>query len=326
MKAKTSTMALALLLLMLTGFAACQRTETATGQQQEEYVAVATNIDLPYWQEARREFEDAAQELGVKARFIGTHVYNPTEQAQIFTSAARTKPAGILVAPADPDVLKGPIDLAVQQGVPVGSFDSDSPASARLFFIGTSNYDAGRQGGELLAKALGGSGKVVLLTVPRQWNLEERVLGYQDALKNYPKIQIVGVLNDTSDPGRASAVVTEILHKHSDLRGIGCLDAAGGPGAVEAVKKAAKTPQVAIVAMDKDQPTLELVRDGMIWATLGQKTYTMSYYGLKMLHDLHHNSVRMFPDWQLVQVCPLPSRIDTGIVLITRDNVQALLQ
>jgi ribose transport system substrate-binding protein len=100
-----------------------------------------------------------------------------------------------------------------------------------------------------LAKALGGSGKVVLLTVPRQWNLEERVLGYQDALKNYPKIQIVGVLNDTSDPGRASAVVTEILHKHSDLRGIGCLDAAGGPGAVEAVKKAAKTPQVAIVAM-----------------------------------------------------------------------------
>jgi hypothetical protein len=41
---------------------------------------------------------------------------------------------------------------------------------------------------------------------------------------------------------------------------------------------------------------------------------------------MHHNSIRMFPDWRLAQVSPLPARIDTGIALITHDNVLAFLQ
>jgi ribose transport system substrate-binding protein len=309
---------------MLVTVSACHRSDIGSGHQQEEYVMVATNIDLPYWAESRRGFEDAARELGVKARFIGTPGYNPAEQAKLFTSAAWTRPAGMLVAPADPDVLKEPIDGATQIGVPVACVDTDSPASSRLFFVGTSNREAGVQGGELLAKALDGSGEVVLLTIPRQWNLAERVLGYQEALKNYPGIRIVDILNDAGDPGRASAVIPEVLRKHPGLKGIGALDAAGGPGAAEALRKAGK--QLIVVAMDMDPPTLQLVRDGLVWATIAQKPYTMSYYGLKMMHDLHHNSVRIFLDWRLAQTSPLPLRIDTGTALITRNNVAAFMR
>jgi ribose transport system substrate-binding protein len=160
----------------------------------------------------------------------------------------------MVVAPADPYIFKAAIDGAAQLGVPVACVDTDSPASSRLFFIGTSNREAGEAGGELLAKALNGGGDVILLTVPGQWNLAQRVLGYQDVLKNYPAVKVVDILDDAGDPGRASTRVSEALRKHPGLKGIGALDAAGGPGVAEAVKKEGRQPM--IVAMDMDPPTL----------------------------------------------------------------------
>jgi ABC-type sugar transport system substrate-binding protein len=40
-------------------------------EENERYVFVATNINLPYWQEAQAGFLDAAKTLGVKARYSG---------------------------------------------------------------------------------------------------------------------------------------------------------------------------------------------------------------------------------------------------------------
>ena len=326
MRAVSSWMRFVIASLMLALLAACQPSEQKSAHQEEEYVMVASSIALPYWQEVRRGFEDSARELGIKARFIGTPGHNPPQQLKLFTVAASERPAGMLVAPGDPDLFKDAINGAMRNGISVFCVDTDSPASSRLLFIGTSNYEAGVQGGGLLAQALNGRGKVILLTIPQEWSLEERVLGYQDTLKKYPNIKIVGILDDAADPGRAAAAVTEALHKHPDLRGIGALDAAGGPGAGEALKKAGKTEQVTIVAMDKDRPTLDLIREGVILATIAQKNYTMSYYGLKLLHDLHHDSVRMFIDWRLAQISPLPARIDTGVAIIDRNNVAAFLR
>lgn len=71
------------------------------------------------------------------------------------------------------------------------------------------------------------------------------------------------IFNGAGDPGRASALILEALHKHSSPKGIGALDTAGGPSAAEALKKAGKLTR--IVAMDTDPPTLQLVRDASIW-------------------------------------------------------------
>jgi hypothetical protein len=52
----------------------------------------------------------------------------------------------------------------------------------------------------------------------------------------------------------------------------------------------------------------------------------MTYYGLKLLYDMPHNAVHIFPDWRLAQASPLPVRIDIGTALITRDNVAAFMR
>lgn len=75
--------------------------------------------------------------------------------------------------------------------------------------------------------------------------------------------------------------------------------------------------------MDDNPETLDWIKRGVISATIGQKPYTMSFYGLKLLDDLHHNAVHEFKDWLTSPVSPLPARVDTGTTVIDASNLDA---
>ena len=60
------------------------------------------------------------------------------------------------------------------------TLDAEVYGSKRITFLGTGNYNAGRVGAQVLADAIGGKGKVALITKVGQSNLEERIQGYKD--------------------------------------------------------------------------------------------------------------------------------------------------
>src|SRR5579883_2522983 len=62
---------------------------------------------------------------------------------------------------------------------------------------------------------------------------------------------------------------------------------------------------------------------GVIAGTVAQKPYTMSYYGLTFLDDLHHNAVHEFKNWRTAPASPLPSFVDTGTAWVDKSNVGA---
>src|SRR5947209_12546612 len=161
---------LGLAVLML-GLGACSSSRHDTG---EKYYLVSVNIKNSYWQAAFAGLDKGARGLGVQAEMVGPDTYDVQAEAQEFRSAVAKKPAGILVSVADPNVMKDPIDAAIAQGILVVTIDSDAPASKRLSFIGTNNYQAGQMGGRVLAERLHGKGNVVVYTMPGQLNLDER--------------------------------------------------------------------------------------------------------------------------------------------------------
>ena len=61
---------------------------------------------------------------------------------------------------------------------------------------------------------------------------------------------------------------------------------------------------------------------GVITATVTQKPYVMSYYGLKFLDDLHHNAVHQFTDWRTALAPPTPTSVDTGTVVVDKGNLK----
>jgi ribose transport system substrate-binding protein len=290
-------------------------------EETERYVFVAANTSLPYWQEAKAGFMDAARGLRVKAEFTGPDTYSPQDELAAFQKAVDMHPAGIAVSPARPELFKDAIDAAVKSGIPVICIDSDAPESHRLLFIGTDNYQAGRISGKRIGELIHGKGQVIVITIPGQLNLDERLRGLTEALTKYPGIKINRTLDDKGDPRSANDQLSSLLDAKEQIDGIVCLEASGGPGVAEALHRLNLGGKVPVVAMDKTPETLDFIADGVIAATVSQKPYTMAFYGLRFLDDLHHNIVHEFKDWQTAPVPPLPTRVDTGTAVIDASNL-----
>jgi ribose transport system permease protein len=294
----------------------------AEADPNEEYVFIGKSVSNPYWVDAREGLEDRARALGVKADFRGASGTDVNDQIKQFEDAMARKPAGIIISPSGVGVTPM-INRAIDSQIPVICVDSDAPQSKRFSYVGTDNYNAGLQGGELLGKLLAGKGEVFLLSVPGEPNLEDRVRGYRDALSKHPDIRIVDVENDRADANEAARVARNLLSAHPNIAGVGCVDSGGGEGTAVVLREKGLAGKVRIVGMDRNDATLNLIEEGVIDASIAQRTYTMAYMSLGMLYDLRHNKVRMVDDWRRAGVLPLPTNVDTGTVVITRENARA---
>jgi ribose transport system substrate-binding protein len=304
--------------LLGAALAACQE---PLHQKEEQYYLISANINLPYWQEAEAGLRDAATGMGVKAEMDGPATFSPKEELDAFQKAAALHPAGILVSVTSQEILKPAIDTAVLKGIPVICIDADAPDSHRVLFVGTDNFRAGQESGKLMADILKGQGQVVIISVPGQLNLDERVRGVTEALKKYPGIKIAQTIDDKGDPRNANDAVSALLAKKEKIDGVICLEASGGSGVAEALHRMDLTGKVAIVSFDKDPETLDAIEKGWINATIVQKPYIMAYYGLKFADDLHHNAVHEFKDWRTAPAAPLPAWVDTGTATVDKSNL-----
>lgn len=291
-------------------------------EENERYVFVATNINLPYWQEAQAGFLDAAKALGVKGELIGPKGYAPNAELGMFRQIVEQHPAGICLSAARPEIFQADIDKAVAQGIPVICVDADVPNSKRVLYIGTDNFKAGRESLRRMAALVPGRGNSVVITIPGQRNLDDRVAGVADALKNFPAVKLTKILDDQGDARRAFDQVSELIQKKEKVDGIICLEATGGSGAAEALQRLKMDGKLPIVAFDNDPETLDWIEKGAITATITQKPYVMSYYGLKFLDDLHHNAVHQFKDWRTALAAPMPMFVDTGTVVVDKSNLK----
>jgi ribose transport system substrate-binding protein len=309
-----------LIVLVALALASCEK---PLHEETERYYFVAANISLPYWQEAQAGFMDSARQLGVKAEAVGPTSYAPNEELDAFQKALEKRPSGILVSPARPEIFKDAIDGAVKAGIPVVCADSDAPESKRILFIGTDNFRAGSEGARRLAQLLHNQGNVIVISIPGQFNLDQRFQGAKSVLADYSKIKITQTLDDKGDPRMANDEISAMLEKKEKIDGILCLEASGGPGAAEALHRLGMEGKIPLVGMDKDPETLDGISRGSIAATIAQKPYTMAFYGLKFLDDLHHNIVHEFRDWRTAPASPLPSFVDTGTAVVDSSNLAA---
>jgi ribose transport system substrate-binding protein len=305
------------LALAVMGFSSCQ---APYHEDKERYVFVASNIHLPYWEEAQAGLLDAAKQMGVKAELVGPEKFDPQEQLKAFQGVVNSKPAGIMISVTRPDLLQDAIDNAVAEGIPVITVDSDAPTSKRLMFVGTDNFRAGMESGKRMGELLKGQGQLVVVTIPGQLNLDERARGMNEALKKYPGIKLAQTIDDKGDPRVANDNISALLKAKAKIDGIICLEASGGSGAAEALHRIdAKIP---IVGFDKDPETLDWIDREGITATVTQKPYVMAYYAIKFADDLHHNAVHEFKDWRTAPTPAMPTWVDTGTVVVDKRNVK----
>jgi len=163
-----------------------------------------------------------------------------------------------------------------------------------------------------------------VITNPAQLNNEQRVLGFKNAIeKDYKNLKLVQIGNGNGDQTQAAKVIAGFLQAHPNIKGVFCSEATSGVGAATAVKEARKDGKIKIVSFDTDRATLDAIKSGAIAASIAQGTYIMGYQSMNFLYQLKHELINPVEDWKAKGINPLPPFVDTGVNIVTKENVES---
>ncbi|NLF78522.1 MAG: sugar ABC transporter substrate-binding protein [Chloroflexi bacterium] len=290
-------------------------------QEDQEYVYLSIVTQVPFWVDHQQALTDAGTLLGVKTTFTGPVDFNVTAQAQQLDELVARRPSGIVIFLGDADAMTPGINRAVDDGIPVVLVISDAPASKRYCHLGIDGVAAGRVGGEMLAQAIGGKGKVILGTFPSP-NVLDRVKGYEQIFaEKYPEIEVVEVVDDKADPAYAPEAYAAAITANPDVVGIGGTDGDSGKGAAIAVRDAGRVGDIKIVAMDRNEDMLDEIEAGVIYGSVVQKSYMEMYLAVHLLYWLHNDLLKVLPDWRAAGVNILPDQVQTGVMTVTQETL-----
>ncbi|MBC6935844.1 MAG: sugar ABC transporter substrate-binding protein [Chloroflexi bacterium] len=305
--------------LMTSQLAALPAAAQDTSDQEYVYLSIVTQV--PFWVDHRAALEDAGKVLGVRTTFTGPVDFDVAGQARQLDEIVARNPAGIVIFPGDAGAITPGINRAVEAGIPVVLVISDAPESKRYSILGINGFQAGRVGGEMLAQAIGGRGKVVIGGFQSP-NIIERMEGYKAVFaEKYPDIEVVAEVDDRADPAYAPTAYAAAIAANPDVAGIGGTDGDSGKGAALAVRDAGKVGEIKIVAMDRNDDMLPFIEDGTIYGTVVQKSYTEMFLAVHLLYWLKNDVLKVVPDWRGAGLNILPERVETGVFAVTQENV-----
>lgn len=230
-------------------------------------------------------------------------------QNNILEQAAATRASGIAIDPLDIDGNRAVIESVMRAGVPVIFFDAKAPDDLGVTSVGNDFAEQATIACERLVEILGGQGKVAIMHgVPTAPNHVERYEAHKACLAKYPGIQIVAEGIDNDDIETAQRQAAAIMAAHPDLDGFLAVNAAGPIGIGLAIKEAGKVGRVHHVGLDNLDQLFDLIEEGVVDSSSSTKPEMQGAWAVLALYMQAKGQ-------------PLPKWIDTGIAVITRDNL-----
>jgi len=292
-----------------------------TGNESQEFYMVTFVSGYPFWKDCYNGFKEAGALYGVKTVYGGTTEYDVNAAITALDQIIAKKPAGIAVTAMDAKAYAPSINKAIEQGIPVITFDSDSPMSKRISFIGTQNYSAGVTAARYIGEKLGGKGKVAALTTLAQSNIKERTDGFQETIKSeFPGIELVQVADAGTDQVAAATSAANLLKSNPDIQYLFCALVTASVGAQQALTEAGKKGKVKIVAFDTDTVTLDAIKSGDVDASISQAPWAMGYWAMNYLYFIKNGLVNPVDNWQGKGYPAIPVTADSGSTVVTKDN------
>jgi len=142
----------------------------------------------------------AAGPVDVEVLYVGPVDSDGAEQARVVDDVVARGVDGIAISCDDPTACIDPINRAVAAGIPVMTWDSDSPTECPLHLYGIGQYQGRPRWSQPVVQAMGNEGKVAILTgVPRRTKHGTRITGFREGLGAYPNIRVIATVVTNDD-------------------------------------------------------------------------------------------------------------------------------
>jgi len=303
---KERVVAVLILSILLSGF--------ALAQPKMKIAVIPKGTTHIFWKSVEAGAKQAGKELGVEIIWKGPLKENDrAQQIAIVEQFVTEGVSGIVLAPLDNTALQRPVASAMEKKIPVVIFDSGLKGEAGkdyVSFVATDNKKGGNLGGEHLAKLLAGNGNVVLLRYQvGSASTMEREEGFLDAMHKVKGLQVtVNNRYAGATVGEAKTASMNIVDKLKEANGIFCPNESSTFGMLLALRQMNLAGKVRFVGFDTSPPLIEALQSGEVDALVAQDPTLMGYQGVKTLVAK-------------LQGKEVPKTIDTGVRLITRENL-----
>ncbi len=317
-----------LLVLLAIGAVSCTKAEAPVSNKKKLTIAVIPKgTTHEFWKSIHAGSNKAANELSSQQTDVEVIWKGPLreddreQQIQVVEGFAAQGVNGIVLAPLDDRALVRPVSDAKRAGVPTVIIDSGLQSPDIVSFVATDNRKGGSLAADRIGQLLNGKGKVLVLRYAEgSASTTERESGFMDQIKQkFPDIELIstdqyaGATRDTAK--RASE---NLLNRFGDqVQGIFTPNESSTAGMLLALQDIGKAGKVSFVGFDVSQPFIDAINAGQLHGIVVQNPFNMGYLGVKTMVESLLGK-------------PVQAKIDTGVMLVTKDNmssadVQALL-
>ncbi|KAE9627686.1 substrate-binding domain-containing protein [Parasedimentitalea maritima] len=233
------------------------------------------------------------------------------DQVALVENAINRGVSGIVLAPSDPEALAPVVKRAYESGIPVAIIDSGLAEGNEKYyqtFLSTDNCAAGEQAAQMMIDSVGTSGKVAVMSYVAGVGSEiGRVGCFVKHIGESSDIEIVGPFYSQSQMATALNQTTDILAANK-LVGIFGANEPTAIGMGRAIEQAGKAGQLTAIGFDGNADLQDMVKSGTLLSTAVQGSFQMGELGVNAIADLlAGNEITNF--------------IDTGVVMVTKDNI-----
>jgi simple sugar transport system substrate-binding protein len=266
--------------------------------------------------------QDACALLNCEFQWTGSKDSIVAEMVNAVNTAISAKADGIALAVIDKNAFNAPVNQALAAGIPVVSYNADGakddPGTNRLAYIGQGLYDSGFQLGQRAIASGLDSGEVVgFIATPGALNIQPRIDGASDAIKQSGKSLKFTPVGTNADVPKGLSIIDAYAQGHPDLAGMLAVDAGSTSSVGQVVQKYNMRDKNLKVAggFDLVPATLNSIKGGSLDYTIDQQPYLQGFLPVLYLYLYKLSGGLVFP-----------SETNTGLLFVTKDTVDPYLQ
>lgn len=250
---------LSLLLPLFVVAAGCGGPETSFRLRRVVGVTLLTQTHA-FFKDLEAGIRDAAAKQGLDVVVVACEM-DPARQAAQIEDFVAQRVVAILAAPCDSSAIVPALGAPERAGIPVFTADIAAHGGKVVSHVASDNVQGGRLAGQTLAGLIGGKGKIVIIDHPTVASVQERVRGFEEAVKAFPGISIVARHSSDGQRARATQVMEDLLQAHPDMAGVFGINDDSALGAVSVLESAGRK-EVVVVGYDATDEAQAAIRRG----------------------------------------------------------------
>ena len=262
--------------------------------QHKKLAYIVSDINIPFWQIISKGIKDKSNELGYEIHIYSSNNLKKNELENL-ASAISLKIDGLIISPINSSTASTLLEIANMNKIPTIVADIGSDSQNYLSFISSDNKKGAYELGKILSKYMKSlswnkEGTVGIIAIPqKRLNGKDRTIGFIKALEE-DNIKVSGMYQQVDFSYEETYNYSKkLIDENKNLRAIWLQGSDKYKGALDAIKKANKQNEIALICFDAEPEFLEMIQNGDLVASAMQQPYIIGQEAVVTLNNYFNN-------------------------------------